>query len=97
MKFLGNNTIVLLLLWLAPSFVSTAKTQENNYLKEETYADAHFTQAASFLFQGLLEQSISSFVSAENEYRKSKNERQIIACYLGIAICYSLQGDLENH
>ncbi|MES1225674.1 MAG: tetratricopeptide repeat protein [Bacteroidota bacterium] len=96
MKFSTNNIIVFLFLWLVSSFVSVAKTQENNYLKEVTSADEHFTQAANFLFQGLLDQSISSFVSAENEYRKSKNEQQIIACYLGLATCYSLKGDFKK-
>jgi len=55
-----------------------------------------FAQATGFLLEGLFDQSISSFVSAGNEYSKSKNEQQIIACYLGIATCYSLKGDFKK-
>lgn len=53
-------------------------------------------QGARFLMEGLLDESISSFTGAENEYRKSGNEQQVIACYLGIAACYSLKDDFRK-
>ncbi len=93
MKFLVNGNIIFL--WLLFSFASTVKAQESTHLIKSD-PNAQFTQATNLLFQGLLDESISSFVHAGNEYRKSKNEHQLIGCYLGIATCYSLKGNFRK-
>ncbi len=87
--------IIILLLSFAFSIANPTKalSQQRADRTDNLTADEGFAQATSFLLEGLFDQSISSFVSAENEYQKSRNEQQIIACYLGIATCYSLKGD----
>ena len=91
--------ITILLLSFAFSIVNPTKAlsqKKNTDTVDSPAAAEGFAQATSFLLEGLFDQSISSFVSAENEYRKSKNEQQIIACYLGIATCYSLKDDFKK-
>lgn len=92
MKFPLSHVIFLLLsfaLYLGNPV--KALSQENT-----TTVDEFFSQGTSYLFEGSLDQSILSFVNAEAGYQKSNNVQQIIACYLGIATGYCLQGNFQK-
>lgn len=84
--------LLVLLTVLTTDALSQLKTDRTNY----SSADSSFTDATSFMFQGLIDQSIFSFTNAANEFEKLENVKQTIACYLGIATCYTIKGDFKK-
>jgi len=76
---------------LTTDALSQQKTDRTN-----SSADSSFTDATNFMFQGSIDQSILSFTYAANEFEKLENVKQTIACYLGIATCYTIKGDFKK-
>jgi hypothetical protein len=87
MKFFYSSHRSFLLLFFVFFVVCTTNALGQQNIDSANYssADSSFTEATSFMFQGLLDKSISSFTNAANGFEKSENVKQTIACYLGIA------------
>jgi tetratricopeptide (TPR) repeat protein len=98
MKFFysSNRAISLLLFVFIVVSARNASAQRKIDSNDYPSADSSFIEATSFMFQGLMDKSISSFTNAVNGFEKSENVKQTIACYLGIATCYTIKGDFKK-
>jgi len=98
MKFFYSSHRSVLFLLFAFVIVGATNALGQQKIDSANYssADSSFTEATSFMFQGLIDKSISSFANAANGFEKSENVKQTIACYLGIATCYTIKGDFKK-
>lgn len=95
MKCWSGSTLISLLILALLLSTGSAQAQKNSP-HQNIDADVLFANATQSLSQGMWDESIASFGRAIGKYRKSENNRKIIGCYLGMAVCYSLKGNYKK-
>jgi tetratricopeptide (TPR) repeat protein len=91
----GVVAFILSILSALPEYVN-AHDRQHPPVAFAPNNDERFMQATILFFDGRFDESINLFRIAEAEYRAANNIHQVIACYLGIATCYSFKQDFKK-